>query len=75
MMVAQEAEEDWPLEVYDRQGRAHNVTMQPGDVLLYESHSLLHGRPFSLRGNYYVRSHAFIDCRETVTTINCSPYV
>lgn len=55
VMISQEVDEDWPLEVYDRQGIAHNITMQPGDVVLYESHSLLHGRPFPLRGDYYVR--------------------
>lgn len=43
----------WPLEVYDHAGRAHNVTMCPGDVVLYESHTVLHGRPFALRGDAY----------------------
>lgn len=51
--VAQDVEEDWPLEVYDHNGRAHNVTMKPGDLVLYESHSVIHGRPFALKGNYY----------------------
>jgi prolyl 4-hydroxylase len=27
--------------------------MEPGDLVLYESHSVIHGRPFKLRGNYY----------------------
>jgi prolyl 4-hydroxylase len=27
--------------------------MTPGDVVLYESHSVLHGRPFPLRGKYF----------------------
>lgn len=43
----------WPLEVYDHSGRAHNVSMCPGDVVLYESHTVLHGRPFALRGEAY----------------------
>lgn len=46
-------EEDWVLEVYDRHDRAVNVTMEPGDMVLYESGSLMHGRPFALKGNYY----------------------
>jgi prolyl 4-hydroxylase len=29
-------EEAWPIEVYDHSGRAHNVTMEPGDMVLYE---------------------------------------
>lgn len=41
--VAQDVDEDWPLEVYDRHDRAVNVTMKPGDIVLYESGSLVHG--------------------------------
>ena len=33
-------------------GKAHNVTMLPGDMVLYESHSVLHGRPFPLKGRF-----------------------
>ena len=51
--VAQDVEEDWILEVIDRQGRAVNVTMHPGDMVLYESGSLIHARPFPLKGNFY----------------------
>lgn len=51
--VDQDVDEDWPLEVYDRHDRAVNVTMQPGDLVLYESGSLIHGRPFPLKGRYY----------------------
>jgi hypothetical protein len=28
--------EPWPIEVYDHAGKAHNVTMEPGDMVLYE---------------------------------------
>ena len=51
--VAQDVDEPWPLEVYDRNGHAVNITMEPGDMILYESHSLIHGRPFPLRGRSY----------------------
>jgi prolyl 4-hydroxylase len=51
--VAQDVDEEWPLEVYDHDGVAHNVTMQPGDMVLYESHSVIHGRPFPLNGKYF----------------------
>ena len=51
--VAQDVNEPWPLEVYGRDGKAYNVTMEPGDMILYESHSLIHGRPFPLKGRYY----------------------
>lgn len=51
--VAQDVDEPWPLEVYAHDGRAYNVTMEPGDMVLYESHSVLHGRPFALKGRFY----------------------
>mmetsp|Transcript_110502 Transcript_110502/g.165388 ORF Transcript_110502/g.165388 Transcript_110502/m.165388 type:complete len:484 (-) Transcript_110502:266-1717(-) len=51
--VAQDIDEPWPIEVYGHDGRAHNVTMEPGDMVLYESHSVLHGRPFPLKGRFY----------------------
>ena len=51
--VAQDVDEPWPLEIYDRHDRAINVTMEPGDMVLYESGSLIHGRPFPLKGRFF----------------------
>eukprot|EP00581_Thalassiosira_minuscula_P005635 CAMPEP_0183738450 /NCGR_PEP_ID=MMETSP0737-20130205/54570_1 /TAXON_ID=385413 /ORGANISM="Thalassiosira miniscula, Strain CCMP1093" /LENGTH=484 /DNA_ID=CAMNT_0025972981 /DNA_START=478 /DNA_END=1928 /DNA_ORIENTATION=- len=51
--IAQDVDEDWPCEIYDHDGNAHNVTLHPGDMLLFESHSILHGRPFPLKGRHY----------------------
>lgn len=50
--VDQDVDEPWPLEVYGHDGRAYNVTMEPGDMVLYESHSVIHGRPYPLKGRY-----------------------
>ncbi|KAL7556161.1 hypothetical protein ACA910_006268 [Epithemia clementina (nom. ined.)] len=50
--VDQDVDEPWPLEVIGHDGKAHNVTMLPGDMVLYESHSILHGRPFPLKGRF-----------------------
>jgi len=50
--VAQDVDEPWPLEVIGHDGRAKNVTMLPGDMVLYESHSVIHGRPFPLKGRF-----------------------
>ena len=50
--VAQDVDEPWPTEVYDHSGQAHNVTLEPGDMLLFESHSVIHGHPFPLEGRY-----------------------
>lgn len=35
-----------PLEVIGHDGKSHNVTMVPGDLVLYESHSVIHGKLF-----------------------------
>mmetsp|Transcript_20580 Transcript_20580/g.23857 ORF Transcript_20580/g.23857 Transcript_20580/m.23857 type:complete len:473 (-) Transcript_20580:131-1549(-) len=51
--IAQDVDEPWPIEVYGHDGRAYNVTMEPGDMVLYESRSLIHGRPFALKGKYF----------------------
>ena len=70
--VAQDLDEPWPLEVYGHDGKATNVTMEPGDMVLYESHSVIHGRPFPLKGKYMANVRqcaetmgvdAFVDCR------------
>ena len=53
IQVAQDVDEPWPIEVYGHGGKATNVTMQPGDMVLYESHSVLHGRPFPMQGRHY----------------------
>mmetsp|Transcript_26214 Transcript_26214/g.46232 ORF Transcript_26214/g.46232 Transcript_26214/m.46232 type:complete len:441 (-) Transcript_26214:94-1416(-) len=50
--VDQDVDEPWPLEVIGHDGKATNVTMVPGDLVLYESHSVLHGRPFPLKGRF-----------------------
>ena len=49
----QQLDDPWPIEVYDHNGRAHNVTMQPGEMCLYESHTVLHGRPTFMNGDRY----------------------
>tara|TARA_B100000683_G_scaffold211271_1_gene205976 strand:+ start:49 stop:738 length:690 start_codon:yes stop_codon:yes gene_type:complete len=55
MNVAQElgGEQDWPVEILDHGGTLHAVNMKPGDLLLYESARLLHGRPSPFKGRSY----------------------
>jgi prolyl 4-hydroxylase len=50
--VDQDVDEPWPLEVIGHDGKAHNITMVPGDMILYESHSIIHSRPFALQGRF-----------------------
>jgi len=51
--VDQSVDEEWPLVILDHQDNEHSINMQPGDMLLYESAKLLHGRPSVLRGQHY----------------------
>lgn len=48
-------DEDWPVEVYDHYGRLHEVVMEPGDVVYYESAKNLHSRnrPLTGKNAYY----------------------
>eukprot|EP00980_Cylindrotheca_fusiformis_P018840 scaffold6276_cov138-Cylindrotheca_fusiformis.AAC.27 len=50
--VDQDVDEPWPLEVIGHDGVAVNITMEPGDLVLYESHSIIHGRQFPLKGRF-----------------------
>jgi prolyl 4-hydroxylase len=43
--VDQDVDEDWPLLILDHADNEVNLVMQPGDMVLYESAKLLHGRP------------------------------
>ena len=51
--VAQKGGEPWPLIIADHQGGVHRVRLSPGQMLLYESARLAHGRPSVLTGQYY----------------------
>lgn len=48
--------QDWPVEVYDHAGRLHEVVMEAGDIVYYESAKALHSRNRPLMGDgaYYV---------------------
>jgi prolyl 4-hydroxylase len=54
IQIDQDLDEPWPIEVIGHDGKAYNVTMKPGEMVLYESHTVLHGRPFPLKGRSYV---------------------
>ena len=51
--VAQDVDDEWPLEVIGHDGVAVNVTLEPGEMILYESSSVIHGRPYPLNGRFY----------------------
>jgi prolyl 4-hydroxylase len=41
--VDQDVDETWPLEVWGHDGKPYNISMEPGDMVLYESHTIIHG--------------------------------
>ena len=57
--VAQGSMKDpWALEIYDFADRLHEVTMEEGDIVYYESARCLHGRMKPLNGAFYVNLFA-----------------
>ena len=44
----------WAIEIYDFAGRLHEIYMDPGTIVYYESARCLHGRMAPLNGSYYV---------------------
>ena len=40
-----DSQERWPLQIQDHQGTVHEVLLNPGEMVLYESAKLIHGRP------------------------------
>ena len=51
--VDQEVDEGWPLIIEDNSYRKHNVFLNPGEVIFYESARLDHGRPLPLKGDKF----------------------
>ena len=42
-MIDEGVNEEWPIELYTRDGIAENITLEKGMVLLIESGSIIHG--------------------------------
>lgn len=43
----------WPLYIEDHDGKAHEVSVEPGEMVFFEGAKLKHGRPYALDGEYY----------------------
>ena len=52
--VADKIETPWPIEVYGHDGKARNITLEVGTMLLYEGQSVITGRPYPMKGQYQV---------------------
>jgi len=48
------------LEVIGHDGMAHNLTAEPTDMILYESSSIIHGRPYPLKGEGAMYGSLFV---------------
>lgn len=51
--IDQEVDKDWPLVILNHDGQEERVIMKPGDMLMYESAKLIHGRPDKFVGAHY----------------------
>ena len=43
----------WPLSIMGHDGLTHEITMEAGEMILYESARLVHGRPHAFDGDRY----------------------
>lgn len=70
--------EPWPISIHDHGGTPHNLTLRPGEVVLYESARLVHGRSQPLNGSSF--SNLFVHWRPvagwhyTVSQLGVSPW-
>jgi prolyl 4-hydroxylase len=51
--VDQNADEPWPLKIYDSDNKEHDILLNPGEILYYASNDLKHGRPTPFKGEYF----------------------
>lgn len=51
--IKQDVDEDWPLQIFDHSGKLHEITLKAGEMVWYESASLVHGRVKPLNGSYF----------------------
>ena len=51
--IDQKVDEPWPLTVINHLGEKKKIFLKPGEMLLYESAKMPHGRQFPLIGDYY----------------------
>ena len=51
--IDQKVDEEWPLTVIDNKKERAKVFLKPGEMLLFESNKVPHGRQFPLNGDYF----------------------
>lgn len=53
IIVDEESNKPWPLDIQDHTGKWHKVYAKPGQMILYESCACQHGRLEEFDGNYF----------------------
>jgi prolyl 4-hydroxylase len=69
--------EDWALDFQDHTGKWHKLYGNPGEMILYESATCLHGRPDIFQGNYFcnmfihykLKNYNFIETLENTNNV------
>merc|ERR1740138_582926 len=54
-------DDDWELEVIDLHGKWQKIPMKAKEMILYESSTVIHGRPATLKGDMFI--NAFVHFR------------
>ena len=63
--IEQQSDVDWPLEIEDHTVKKHSLILNPGELLLYESALLEHGRPVPFEGDRFVNVFCHFMPRES----------
>ena len=53
LQIDQKVDKHWPLLVVDNQGNKRKIFLEPGEMILYESAKMPHGRQIPLEGEFY----------------------
>ena len=51
--IDQKVNKDWPLMAIDFHGKKRKIFLKPGEMLMYESATIPHGRMITLNGDFY----------------------
>ena len=51
--IDQKVDVEWPLTVIDHNGRKDKVDLKKGEMVVYESAKVMHGRQFHLDGDFF----------------------
>ena len=51
--IDQKVDKEWPLTIIDHKKKKKQINLKPGEMLLYESAKLWHGRQFPFEGDFF----------------------